>query len=214
MNLIASVLELDRRAVRALRITDAYSLHRVVYSLYEDVRSDSAKTGSTASGILYADQGGDIRGRRILMLADRSPHDRVDGEHGRVEQRSVPQDFLDHELYRFKVVVNPTRRDSASRKLVSVKGREAIADWFRERAIASWGFEAISENLQVGSVTVHQFKDKHQNPVTLAQAEVGGILKVADPDQFKKSFAQGIGRARGFGCGLLQIVPLSHTLFH
>ncbi|TVS17243.1 MAG: type I-E CRISPR-associated protein Cas6/Cse3/CasE, partial [Gammaproteobacteria bacterium] len=37
MNVIASILQLDRRAVKALRITDAYSLHRVVYSLYPDV---------------------------------------------------------------------------------------------------------------------------------------------------------------------------------
>ena len=50
MSLIASVLHLDRRAVKALRITDPYSLHRVVYSLYPDVRSDTDKSRSRASG--------------------------------------------------------------------------------------------------------------------------------------------------------------------
>ena len=70
MSLIASVLHLDRQASKALRITDPYSLHRVVFSLYDDVRSVEEKSASQASGILYADQGGDFRGRRILLLAD------------------------------------------------------------------------------------------------------------------------------------------------
>ena len=41
MSLIASVLILSRRDIKALRITDPYSLHRVVYSLFEDIRSPS-----------------------------------------------------------------------------------------------------------------------------------------------------------------------------
>lgn len=44
MSLIASVLYLDREAIKALRVTDPYSLHRVVYSLYPDVRSETDKT--------------------------------------------------------------------------------------------------------------------------------------------------------------------------
>ena len=71
MSLIASVLKLDRAAVKALRITDPYSLHRVVYGLYPDVRDAGGKAGHTPSGILHADQGGDFHSRNILLLADR-----------------------------------------------------------------------------------------------------------------------------------------------
>ena len=52
MNLTASVLHLDRAAIHALRITDPYSLHRVVYGLYPDVRDTVAKATSQSSGIL------------------------------------------------------------------------------------------------------------------------------------------------------------------
>lgn len=45
------VLQLNRTAVQALRVTDAYSLHRVVYSLFDDVRSDAEKAASHTSGI-------------------------------------------------------------------------------------------------------------------------------------------------------------------
>lgn len=213
MSMIASVLHLDRQAVKALRITDPYSLHRIVYSLYEDVRDSQAKLASEASGILYADQGGDHRGRKILMLADRQPMAAVEGQHGQVQSKPIPDDFLEHSRYRFKVIVNPTRRDSASRKLLPVRGYEAVGEWFAERANASWGFTVAAEHLQVDRIDVQQFKDKHQRQVTIAQAHIQGQLQVTDPEQFKHSFTQGIGRARAYGCGLLQIVPVIDNPF-
>ncbi len=213
MGLIASVLHLDRQASKALRITDPYSLHRVVYSLYEDVRSAEEKNASQTSRILYADQGGDFQSRRILLLADRMPVERVEGQHGQVQSKPIAESFLDHDRYRFKVIVNPTRRDSASRKLLPVKGREAIAAWFCERAVHSWGFRVSREHLQVDRVDVLRFKDKQQHPVTLAQAHVQGQLEVTDRARFHNSFARGIGRARTFGCGLLQVIPLHDNPF-
>jgi len=213
MSLIASVLYLDRQASKALRITDPYSLHRVVYSLYEDLRSAEEKGSSQPSGILYADQGVDFHRRRILLLADRVPAECIDGQYGQVQSKPIGESFLDHHRYRFKVIVNPTRRDNASRKLLPVKGREAIGDWFCERALQSWGFRVSREHLQVDRVDIHRFTDKLQHPVTLAQAHVQGQLEVTDRTQFHNSFARGIGRARTFGCGLLQIVPLLDNPF-
>jgi CRISPR system Cascade subunit CasE len=203
MSMIASMLYLDRRAVVALRITDPYSLHRVVYSLYEE--QHGARQGR---GILFADQGGDFNERRILMLADRSPANRVDGQYGQVRSKTISDDFLNYTHYRFKIIVNPTRRNNASRKLVPIIGRVAISDWFAQRAPEGWGFSVSPEHLQVDNVAVLRFNDKHQRAVTICQAHVQGQLNVTDRTQFCNSFMHGIGRARAFGCGLLQIVPL------
>lgn len=210
--MIASALHLDRRAVKALKITDLYSLHRVVYSLYPDVRTQEEKQSSTSSGILFADQGGDHTGRRILLLSNREPRPCVDGDYGAVIGKEIDDNFLSFKAYRFKVIINPTRRDSKSRKLIPVKTRDEIAVWFAERAASSWGFDAPLEFLQVDAINVHQFADKVSRPITIAQAHVQGLLNVVDPERFRKCFADGIGRARGYGCGLLQIVPLKvHT---
>jgi len=213
MSLIASVLHLSRADVQALKVTDAYSLHRVVYGLYPDTRSAAEKSASTASGILFADQGGDFHHRKILLLANRAPAEHAEGGYGEVHSRPIADDFLHHPRYRFKVIVNPTRRESSSAKLLPVKGREAIAQWFLQRAVQSWGFAASPEHLQIDKVQVLQFKDKAQRSVTLAQAQVQGQLTVTDAAQFARSFAQGIGRGRAFGCGLLQIVPLLDSPF-
>lgn len=213
MSLTASVLHLDRAAMQALKVTDPYSLHRVVYGLYPDVRDKAAKAGSTASGILWADQGGDVRGRKILLLANRKPAQQTQGGHGEVQSRPIADGFLQHQRYRFKVIINPTKRENQSGKLVPVKGREAVAAWFAERGPTSWGFSVTPEHLQVERIEVLQFKDKAQRPVTLAQAHISGQLHVSDRAQFQKSFAQGIGRGRAFGCGLLQIVPFLDNPF-
>lgn len=213
MSLVASVLHLSRADIRALKITDAYSLHRVVYSLYSDVRSEAEKNASQSSGILFADQGGDFQHRSILLLANRPPAEQLEGGHGKVQSRLIPDGFLSHRRYRFKVIINPTRRERRSRKLHPVKGRDAIAEWFLQRGPQSWGFEASAEHLQIDKVQVLQFKGKAQRLVTLAQAHVQGQLMVTDPVQFAQSFARGIGRGRAFGCGLLQIAPLIDSPF-
>lgn len=208
-SLFASVLHLSRQDCQALRLTDPYSLHRVVYSLFPDQRSDADKQASETSGIQFADLGGDARGRKIILLSNRPPSAHVNGAYGEVNSRPLPAGFLDHRLYRFRIVINPTRRDNTSKKLLPVKGREAIADWFIARAEASWGFVADPAALQVERVEVLRFKEKNQREVTLAQAHITGVLRVADADTFRQSVARGIGRGRAFGCGLLQIVPIA-----
>jgi CRISPR system Cascade subunit CasE len=211
--LYASVLHLDRRAVKSLKITDPYSVHRVVYSLFEDIRSDPDKHGSTSSGIVYADQGGDFHSRKILILSNRLPAIPEKRECGRVESREIPPDFLNADRYRFTTTVNPCRRNNATGKLVPVKGRDAIAAWFCRRGQESWGFEVVENRLQVDRVEVLRFSGKNGRRITIARATLQGMLRVTDRPRFQQSFARGIGRGRAFGCGLLQIVPLAFNPF-
>lgn len=210
MKLIASVLQLNLHAVKTLRITDPYSLHSVVYGLYPDVREARGTKNSESSGILYADQGNDGRSHNVLLLADRAPAPHAHGDLGVVRSKEVPIDFLEHKRYRFKVIVNPVRRSAiVNKKTIPVLGRDAIGAWFMERAASKWGFRAIPENLQIDRVEVRRFPGKHAHEITLAQAHVQGHLEVIDRDQFRQSFSKGIGRGRSFGCGLLQIVPVT-----
>lgn len=205
MTLYASVLRLNRAAVKALRVTDLYSLHRVVYGLFEDVRSEVQKQASVPSRIQWVDKGGDNLCRQILLLSDRLPQT---GEYGEVESRPLPDDFLSHRHYRFTVTVSPSRRDNQSRQLKPVRGREAIAGWFIERSANNWGFSVDPLRLQVDDVKVAQFKGKAERDITLQQATLSGYLTVTDPARFALSVASGLGRGRAFGSGLLQVVPL------
>jgi len=206
--MIASILRLGPKEIKALRITDDYSLHRVVYSLFEDRRTEAEKNASVPSGFLYADKGGDSRGRLILLLSNREPRK---PEHGVLESKQVDEKFLTFDRYRFEVLVNPTKRDSKSRKLIALKEREEIGLWFIEKAPVSWGFTVNPVTLQVQTLQVKQFL-KQTHSVTHGCAELTGELEVIDRALFTKSFQQGIGRGKAFGFGLLQIAPIKVSI--
>lgn len=211
--LFASALHLDHAAVKALKMTDAYSLHRVVYSLFSDIRTETEKHSHIQSGIVYADQGGDVQSRKVLIVSNRQPAIQVAGQYGKVISKPISDSFLSHSHYRFKVQVNPVRKDKASGKRVAVKGRIDTAQWFLQRATNSWGFEVDPHTLQVDAIEVLQFQDKSGRHVTLGKAHIQGQLRVTDLPQFHHSFQNGIGKGRAFGCGLLQIVPLIDNPF-
>lgn len=194
-----SQYSLSLAEARALRLTDTYSLHRIVYDLFEDARGGN--TGES-SGILFADKGGDARVRRLLILSDRPPRA---ARTGLLETRLLPPAWLEADAYRFEIVVNPARREAASGKIVPVRGREAVAAWFRTKA-PGWGFTVAGSGPDVQSLQADSFrKDGHQ--VTLGKAVLTGLLHVSDHALFLKSAIHGIGRGRAFGCGLLQIIP-------
>ena len=206
--MIASVLKLSRMDSKALRIIDGYSLHRVIYGLFDDIRSEDEKRASVPSGFLFADKGGDDEGRLIFLLSDREPKM---PEHGSLQSKIVPDSYLYHDCYRFEVIINPTRRESASRKLVAIRRSDEISTWFTAKAPVSWGFSVNPESLDIRLLPAKQFSKKgHQ--LTLGGAVISGNFRVKDRPLFINSFKNGIGRGRAFGFGLLQIAPLISSI--
>ncbi|MDX1348095.1 MAG: type I-E CRISPR-associated protein Cas6/Cse3/CasE [Thiomicrorhabdus chilensis] len=201
----ASALRLSRSDIKTLKITDAYSLHKQVYGLFDDIRTDADKAKSESSGILWADKGGDFHTRQILMLSNRKPHQTP--QFGEVESRTIKPDFVEHEHYGFEITLNPSKRNKQTGKIEAIRKREDISLWAIERAQKGWGFEIHPDTLQVQINPVLQF-NKNGKTVTHSSAHLKGELRVTDREQFIQSFLQGIGRGKAFGFGLLQIVPL------
>jgi CRISPR system Cascade subunit CasE len=208
MTLFASVLTLDKTAIKDLRITDPYSLHRTIYDLHPDIRTEEEKRDGVPSGILYADQGGNADGRNILLLANRLPANVVAGRSGMIRSKEIPESFLEHECYRFKLVVNPTRRGNADRKLIALRERAEIMDWLMTRTERNHGFRISPEGSSIEKIETLRFKDKRGEQITMTQAHAQGLLNVTERTAFRQSFRLGIGRGRAFGCGLLQIAPV------
>ena len=199
--MFASRYRLSPHDAKALRITDTYSLHRVVYALFDDVREGKREKGS---GILYADLGGDRYGRQLLILSDRQPRAPEYGEFVRTDP--IPEAFFGFSAYRFETVVNPVKRDSRTHQRRPLRSREEVTRWFVDKA-PSWGFEVREASLEVADVTADIFT-KGEHTITLGKARVTGALTVIDKERFTQSVCRGIGHGKAFGCGLLQVAPI------
>ena len=195
--MIASALRLNRADCKVLEITDAYSLHRIVYSLFPE------QFGQPRD-FLYADKGGDWNCRRILMLSERRPET---PEFGELESKEIPESFLRWDNYGFEVMLNPTQRNGPSKKTMPIKGRENLHKWFIQKA-PEWGFDVEPDCLQISSIGVVSFNRDKTITQTHGTATFIGKLRVANRVVFIDRFKHGIGRAKGFGFGLLQIVPI------
>ena len=162
--MIAAVLKLNRSDCKALKITDAYSIHRVIYSLFPGDSRD----------FLFADKGGDFNSRKILILAERRP---ITPQHGTIEVKNIPDIFLDHSLYGFEVILNATKKDSKTGKIVPVTGRENLLQWLIKKA-PSLGFEIIPGSLEVRKTGVQTMDLGEGKKITHNIATFVGRAKV------------------------------------
>lgn len=198
--MIASMLRLDRTDCKALKIEDIYSVHRVVYSLFP-------KQDNKTRDFLFVDKGGDWDCRQILIISERNP---AVPKFGKIISKEISESFLNWDCYKFEVVLNPTKRDGNSRKIIPILDIDNLHKWFIQKAFIS-GFKVEPRSLQVSNIGVQSFAN-YRNGEKFVQthhsATFKGEFKVVDKQVFLKSFKHGIGRAKGFGFGLLQIAPL------
>ncbi|WP_258175538.1 type I-E CRISPR-associated protein Cas6/Cse3/CasE [Bifidobacterium callitrichos] len=129
--------------------------------------------------------------------------------------------------WQFRLRANPVRkaREDKGRRpkaepssiVGKVQGHVTVrqqTDWLIARA-QSHGFELLPDDNGDPSVVVSQ---RHRErfgrdgkTVTLATAVFEGRLRVTDSDLFRRTLCQGIGRAKGFGCGLMTVTPIRET---
>lgn len=186
-----------------LKIRDAYSVHKIVYGMFDDVRTADEKRSHIASGILYYDRMGEGE-RVILMMSDRPPHQPTVG---RLRVKTVSESFLEHERYAFEVMMNPTRRRKSDGKLVPIKGMDALAAWFSGKSERDWGFVVEAGSLSIRPLGVQVFEAKGRK-VVHHRVLFSGRIRVSDRELFQKAFRTGLGRGKAFGFGMLRIAPL------
>lgn len=220
--MILSMLKLSRSDCKTLKIKDIYSLHKTVYSLFPESEngqtqieipekskgfSSTDKTKILRSrDFLFVDKGGDFHGRQILILSSCQP---VLPEYGEISSKKIPDSFLQMENYGFEVVLNPVKRDNKTGKLISVRGKENLLKWLVDKAEqGELGFMVDPKSLQVNHEGVLRY-EKDGATCTHNTATFTGKLQVTDRPKFIRTFEKGIGRAKGFGFGLLQIIPIN-----
>lgn len=121
----------------------------------------------------------------------------------------------------FRLTANPViarSRDGGRSRLVGLALRDQER-WLASRS-SQWGFEVAGEaerredsangQLAVSNRRNVQFRRGHGGKghrVTLSIATYDGTLTVTDPARLREAMINGIGRAKGYGCGLLTLAP-------
>ena len=124
--------------------------------------------------------------------------------------------------WRFKLRANPVRkaREDKGRRhrtdgiVGKVQGHVTVSQqmkWLLDRA-ESHGFAVLgAEDGQPRLVVRDRHKEEFRragSTVTLTTAVFEGCLEVTDAELLRHALCHGIGRAKGFGCGLMTIAPL------
>ena len=90
--------------------------------------------------------------------------------------------------------------------------REVGLDWIRKKG-QKHGFEILrseaefegeKEQLNITGYTQHRFEGQGKS-IRLSTLDFDGVLRVTDPTLFQKIVLQGLGPAKGFGCGLMLV---------
>lgn len=125
----AGRLYLSLEAQAQLRITDRYSIHRVIQELFEYQKKE---TQSDSSGFQWVDKGTTIYGRRIDFLSDLPINVRPLMEGVSLEVKELPSFFLDKDKYRFQILMNTCRCRENVR--IAITKENDIIEWFEAKA--------------------------------------------------------------------------------
>lgn len=123
--------------------------------------------------------------------------------------------------WRFRLKANPARKVLAdegrtpnSKVVGTIQGHvtmEQQADWLLRRA-EEHGFRVCASPEGYDQLLLSQrHKERFERDgrrVTLVTAVYDGVLEVSDSYLLRHTLCFGMGRAKGFGCGLLTISPL------
>lgn len=176
------------------RISDPYSIHRTVYSLFPE---------KSEKRFLYADRGAVAGKRELLILSAEIPElpDDIPGSTKIISER-----FFACSRFRFEIILNPVKSLPRSGKREPVIGQLPLLTYFTDR-MKKWGFESDLTTLEVFTLPSVNFTKKGHE-CRMHRVKYRGVLQVTDRDLFRSVFENGIGHGKAFGFGLLQLFPI------
>lgn len=207
-----SLLRLNPRSRRAM--TEAarpYELHRSLMTAFPD------KTAGGAGQVLFRlDIDRESGGMSVLVQSQKEPD--WAGLNGATdfvtEYQSKPFNpiFVKGQVLRFRLRANPTKRAKETGKRQGIVGEEAQLDWLRKRGRQS-GFEVIDVNIAAEGFVKDKMTDTKEakHSITMLSVRFDGLLRVTDPNAFRRTIEQGIGSAKGLGFGLLSLAPVKEN---
>ena len=225
----------DRRVRRDL--ADVRQMHRTVMSAFPSVTMPGQARAEMA--VLYRVEANERRGNVVLLVQSRVRPDwgglpvgyladcRGDLENPATKSVSEAMTALrEGQLLRFRLRANPTKKvdtksgpDGRRRhgRRVDLRTETEQIAWLARGAGAA-GFSLVPVRpgrdipaVRIGSAEKLLGRGKGSN-VTLVGVLFEGLLRIADPDRFRRTLEEGLGPGKAFGCGLISVAPHGNSI--
>lgn len=138
----------------------------------------------------------------ILLTSEDEPDKEALGKYGEVivkDYSKFVENISSARPYQFKLVANPLQSNIKDRR-IPCHGNQERLEWLTKQG-ARYGFTVIQAKIT-------GYKENHiqKHHFTVKSVTFEGILQVTDTKKFRQALAQGIGREKAYGCGLMTIM--------
>ena len=190
----------NKRVIKEL--ASIYQLHKTLLTAFPD------KENGGPGRVLYRiDMDREQRLPEILVQSIKEPNWanlNVDGQYllSDVQIKEFNPTFRDGQIFLFRLHANPTvKRDG--KRLGILKDEDQVS-WLMKKG-EHGGFNILDVR-----IIPHGFhhSQRTDGKMTFLGVRYEGTLQVIDPEKFLTTLESGIGSAKGFGFGLLSIVPV------
>lgn len=203
-------IEVDYETAFKAGLRDTYAWHQKTWSCFP------GEPSAERDFLTRVDE--TPQGFRLLMLSLREPHRPPWCPTEAWHFKRVPDDFFQHQDYRFSLIANPTRKvrrmigESSTKngRRTPITRREELIDWLVRKATQG-GFVVDPRQIQVTSRTPQSFI-KQGRAGLHSTVEFTGLLRVVDVEKFRHAAVNGVGSAKAFGFGLLCLAPIEPSL--
>jgi len=196
---------LDYEAATRCGLRDLYDWHQLVWKVFP------GRDGESRDFLTRVDRRERDQTFRLLIVSPRPPvrPDTWSDTPDAWQTREIKPTFFVHQHYRFQLRANPTKRENVSRKRLPLRTTQEQVDWLLRKASQS-GFSVNKESLRIVPEGREWFRVEKRGQSGFHHAvEFEGVLNVTDPAAFQTAFTKGLGSAKGFGFGLLALVPVN-----
>ena len=152
-----------------------------------------------------------------------------------IQEKPVPSDWQEGESLAFQVRLCPSRRAIKNKpdytrlantanppneqdaylyhlnictenQLTPKSGQEVYVEWLHERIAKQSGATLNTDSCQLRSYNKLQAQRKTNGPLyLLSEAVIAGSMTVTDPEWFQKILANGVGRHKAYGFGMIML---------
>ena len=193
-DLFLSRLRIPRIQQLKMHLIDEYDIHQLVYSLfpYEKKRNF----------LYFLDYGG-MGDMDVLVQSEVMP-DAINSL--QIETKVIPEHFWKNRTYAFKLRISPVSKKDGKVVKVFYKHMEVV-NWLVTRE-NSYGVHFNTNETEKISSGIMKMKSNDGRRITLSYVDLSGILDVVDYEKFVRIARSGIGPGKGFGMGMLRLLPI------